>query len=487
MWEIHKFGSVRDIKQSRKVVKMSTRQTKNVSKLIRTSESMTVEWKPSLSQINEIIRSLTAFANTEGGTLFVGVSKDGKPIGISIGKDTIEDLTNRIAQHTEPKIHPRITVIKLKDKEIIVIDVKESHDKLVLADGKPYVRVGKSTRQMTKDEYEHRILEKHRDKLQFDETVCKSALLKDIDAGKVSWFLDKAKEEKRLVVPARTTMKDALVRLNLLRKGKPINTAILLFGKDPQKFFVQAKIRVARFKGTQGHDYLDMKVLEGTIPELREKALAFIAEHTRHAVFFDANQRFDKWEYPFRALEEVLNNALAHRDYWSNADIHLAIYDDRIEIWNPGELPKQLTPAMLKRKHLSIPRNRFLAERLFYIKYIEHWGRGTNRMVEDMRKENLSDPIFEELSGGLNVTLIGPGKAFEKVIEDQKLHKLDLNDRQRKAIEYLSRKGEISRKEYVEISGVSPRQANKDLNDLLKKKVVIQVGRGRSTKYRVHD
>jgi ATP-dependent DNA helicase RecG len=78
---------------------------------------------------------------------------------------------------------------------------------------------------------------------------------------------------------------------------------------------VQAKIRVARFKGTEGNDYLDMKVLEGTTPELREKALSFIAEHTKHAVFFDANQRFDKWEYPFRALEEIFNNALAHRDY----------------------------------------------------------------------------------------------------------------------------------------------------------------------------
>jgi len=150
-------------------------------------------------------------------------------------------------------------------------------------------------------------------------------------------------------------------------------------------------------------------------------------------------------------------------------------------------LPKPLTPAMLKRKHLSIPRNRFLAERLFYIKYIEHWGKGTNRVVEAMRAEKLADPIFEELSGGFNVTLRGPGKAFAKAIEDQKLHKLDLNDRQKKAIEYLKAKGEISRKKYAEISGVSLRQANKDLNDLLQKKVIVQIGMGRSTRYRVHD
>ena len=462
-------------------------KTPGALKLIGASESMKIEWKPSLSQINEIIESIAAFSNTNGGRLFVGVSKDGKVLGVQIGKDTLEKMVNQIAQNTDPKIHPKVTTTRLGGKEVIAIEIKESHDRLVLAFGRPYKRVGRSTVKMSKDEYERLILEKHKDRLQFDVMLCKEASLKDIDPTRVFWFLDKAKEEKRLIVPAKITVRDALVRLNLFRSGKLINTALLLFGKEPQKFFVQAKIRVARFKGTEGHDYLDMKVLEGTIPELREKALAFIAEHTRHAVFFDANQRYDKWEYPFRALEELLNNSLAHRDYSSNADIHLSIYDNRIEVWNPGELPKPLTPAMLKRKHLSIPRNRFLAERLFYIKYIEHWGRGTNRVVEAMQEEKLADPIFEELSGGFNVTLMGPGKAFEKAIEDKKLHKLDLNDRQKKAMVYLQSKGEISRKEYAELSGVSLRQANKDLNDLLEKKIVVKVGMGRSTKYRVHD
>ncbi len=458
-------------------------KTKNLTKIIGASESATVEWKPSLSQIHEIIETVAAFANTEGGRLLIGVSKDGIVKGVSIGKDTIESLANRIAQHTDPKIHPSITVTKIEGKEIIVVEVRRSHDRLVLASARPYVRVGSSTRQMSKEEYEGRILEKHKDALQFDEMICKGASLKDIDSDKVFWFLSKAKEEKRLIVPAKTTTKDIFLRLNLLRNGKLINSAILLFGKEPQRFFVQAKIRAARFKGTEGHDYIDMKVLEGTIPELREKAIAFIAEHTRHAVFFDANQRYDKWEYPLRALEEVLNNALAHRDYWSNSDIHLAIYDDRIEVWNPGELPKQLTPAMLKRKHNSIPRNRFLADRLFYIKYIEHWGRGTNRVVEAMQEEKLPDPVFEELSGGFNVTLIGPGKAFEKAIEDQKLHKLDLNDRQKKAIEYIKKEGKLTRPIYCQISEIGPTYAKKEINDLIEKRVLRRMGGSKSTYY----
>jgi ATP-dependent DNA helicase RecG len=462
-------------------------KTKDVSKIIGAGESATIEWKPSLSQINEIIESITAFSNTEGGRLFVGVSRNGSVTGVSIGKDTIESLANRIAQHTEPKMHPRITVITVEGKEIIVIDVKESHNKLVLANGKAYTRVARSTRQVGKDEHERFIIEKHKDKLQFDTQVCKGATLKDINSAKVKWFLEKAKEERRLTIPERVSTKEALEYLKVLQHGKLNNTGILLFGKDPQKFFVQAKIRAGRIKGTEGNDFLDMKVLEGTIPELRENAMRFIAEHIKKAVFFDANQRYDKWEYPLRALEEALNNALAHRDYFSNSDIQLAVYDDRIEIWNPGELPKELTPEQLKVKHKSIPRNPFLADRLYLIKYIEHLGSGTNRIVEEMREDKLPDPVFANNSGGFEIVLIGPGKSFEKAIEDAKLHKLDLNDRQKKAMSYLRSKGEISRKEYAKLSEISLRQANKDLNDLLKKKVIIQVGMGRSTKYRVHD
>ena len=104
-------------------------------KLIGSSESMTVEWKPSLSQTHQIIESIVAFANTEGGRLLAGISKAGEVTGVEIGKGTVEDLVNRIAQHTDPKIQPKITVKKIEGKQIIIIEVKPSKDKLVLADG----------------------------------------------------------------------------------------------------------------------------------------------------------------------------------------------------------------------------------------------------------------------------------------------------------------------------------------------------------------
>lgn len=158
---------------------------KNLSKLIGSTESTTVEWKQSLSESDEIIETAAGFANAEGGRIFIGVSPDGKVLGVQIGKGTIEKLVNHIAQNTDPKLHPKVFVKKIEGKELIVMEVKESHDHLVLAFGRPYKRAGRSTVKMSKDEYEQRIFEKHKDKLQFDNDICKEAKLKDIDNRKV--------------------------------------------------------------------------------------------------------------------------------------------------------------------------------------------------------------------------------------------------------------------------------------------------------------
>jgi len=111
------------------------------------------------------------------------VGKDGAPIGARIGKGTIENLANVISQHTDPKVHPRLTVKKFDGRDIIIIEVKQSPHKPVLADGIPYARVGSSSLKMSKDDHESLVLEKHKDRLQFDKQICKEAKLGDIDWG----------------------------------------------------------------------------------------------------------------------------------------------------------------------------------------------------------------------------------------------------------------------------------------------------------------
>jgi len=451
----------------------------NLKKIISQGESETVEFKKSPSESKEIIKTISAFANTKGGRIFVGVSNYGKVLSVEIGKDTIERLTNQITQNTDPKVHPHITVEKIDEKQIIIIKVKESSDHLVLAFGRPYRRVGKSTLQMSKDEYERSILEKHKDKLYFDSQICKEATLADIDKEKIKWFLKKAKAERNLNIDYSTSSVEALKRINLLIDNKPTNTAILMFGKNPQRFFIQSEIRCARFKGIKAvKPFIDMKVINGSIYEQIDQAEKFILFNIKKAAWIEPGkiERQEKWEYPPDAIREAIINAIAHRDYNSSANVHISIFDDRVEIWNPGKLPPPLTPKDLKEEHKSIPVNPSLANLLFLIKYIERWGTGTNDIIKWCREEGLPEPIFKEVTGGFAVIL-------RKFQIPENLESLELNERQKKAIEYLKINKNITRKIYVEINNISPRQANKDLNDLLEKKLIRKQGRGRAIFY----
>ncbi len=448
-----------------------------ILKLIKKGETQRVEFK--LIPSKEIGNSICAFANTNDGVILVGVTDKGEIAGCKTAKKIEQQIAN-MSHSCKPSIYPEMEKVEIDKRIVFVVHVRKTgstHSYKNIS----YKRVGTHDKPMSSEE----LIEFAKDtgEIQFDNLICEGAQFKDIDKSKVKWFLLKAKEERDFDANPNSPIKEAMERLGLVKGNSLTNVAVLVFGKNAQKFFLQSRIRCARFKGIDGLDYIDMKVLGGTIPELRQKAVKFVMQYTKHAVFFDANQRYDRWEYPLRALEEVLSNALAHRDYYSNAEIQLSIYDDRIEVWNPGKLLSPLTPHDLKTKHRSIPRNKLLADKLFLIKYIEQWGKGTNRIIEWMKKDNLSDPKFQNSAGGFEVTLIGPGKSFEEEIEKQKLHKLDLNDRQKTAIAYIKAHGKITKGKYMQISEVSHKTAYEELSDLLSKSVIVRQGKGRATAY----
>ena len=420
-----------------------------------------------------------AYANTDDGRIIVGVSKNGEIVGAT-QKD--EEKATNIMENCKPSVKFNSKWEKRDGKDILVIDIPKSN-RIHTWKGVAYKRSGSSSMPMNVDEIVE--LSRKRGDIRFDDEICKEATLDDIDDTKVTWFLRKAKFERNYDVDPETPVTEALDRMNLIRGGKLVNAAVLLFAKTPETFFPQAKIKAARFKGTDSLDFIDMKVYKGTIPELREKAMNFILEHTKHGVFFDENKRYDKWEYPLRAVEEVLNNSLAHRDYFSTGDIQISLYDNRIEIWNPGELPRPLKPEDLKGEHRSIPRNQLLADTLFLIRFIEEWGRGTNRIIDEMQENKLPDPTFRELSGGFEVILPGPGKSFEEAIEREKMHVLDINERQKKAIEYIKKHGFITSKIYQKINDLGKVYSIKELNNMITKKIIKKVGRGKQVKYKL--
>jgi ATP-dependent DNA helicase RecG len=162
---------------------------------------------------------------------------------------------------------------------------------------------------MSKDEYERLVLEKHKDNLRFDNQICKKASLKDIDEEKVRWFLRRAKVERNLNVEPKISFKEILHKLDLIKENKPTNAAILIFGKNPQRFFLQAEVRCARFKGIKAiKPFIDMKVIGGSVYEQIDQIEKFVLFNIKKSAWIESGkiERQEKWEYPPDAIREAI-------------------------------------------------------------------------------------------------------------------------------------------------------------------------------------
>jgi ATP-dependent DNA helicase RecG len=444
-------------------------------KFIDTTESETLEWKSSLAQLNRIIETISAFSNTKGGTIIIGVGGTGKSLGITIGKDTIEQITNKMISNTEPKIYPDISVKKIEGKSLIIIKVDKYPYDIVLAFGRPYKRVGKSTLKMSKDEYEKIILEKNKSKLYFDSHICKEANFTDIDHMKIKRFLERASFERRLDINPDIDPKEALEKLSLIKQDKLTNGAILLFGNNPQKFFLQAETKCARFKGVEPLEFIDMKVFGGNIIDQREDALEFLKEHIKLHAEIKGTERVERWEYPIEALREAITNAICHRNYNISSNVQIRIFDDRIEVWGCDFLPNPLTIEDLKKKHDSVLRNSLIGKCFFLIKYIEQWGTGTNRMIEKCLNYGLPEPLFEEISGNLVVT-------FRKYNISEEIVK-SLTKEEKIIIDYLVKEKKINRKIGLQILKVSKSTLFRVYKSLEDKDLIKKEGKGKNIYY----
>jgi len=315
------------------------------------------------------------------------------------------------------------------------------------------------------------------EKIYWDARVCEDASLEDIEEDKVRWFLRRARYERRLELDPETPFREALDKLELLREGKPTNAAILLFGRKPQSFFIQSETRCARFKGAKPLEFIDMKVFGGNIIDQREDAVEFVKEHIKLHAKIVGMERVERWEYPIDAIREAITNAICHMDYEISANVQVRIFDDRIEIWGCGHLPEPLTVEDLKQRHRSILRNPLVGKCFFWIKFIEQWGTGTNRIIDACLDYGLPEPVFEELSGSLVVTL-------RKGITEELLREKGLNERQIKAVSYIREKGGITNKGYQVLFDVSRITVTRDFKLLEGEGILKRIGKGkRDSKY----
>ncbi|MFA4888753.1 MAG: helix-turn-helix domain-containing protein [Candidatus Omnitrophota bacterium] len=441
-----------------------------VAKLIKSKESGLVEFKETFDR--EAVETIGAFANTKGGIVVIGVSDKGKIKGISIGKATLSDWTNQISQSTEPRVIPEIEQVKIEGKEIAIIRIKEYPIKPISVKGKCFRRVGNSNRTMTAQEISEMHL--HSIGSSWDAFPARGKTVNDIDLKKVARYIKEANANGRRKIEDEP--KDVLQKLEFVKDKKASWAAILVFGKEPQRPLSQSAVHCGRFK-IDKTQILDDLMIESDLISQVDEVIKFITRHISVRYEFEGKpKRKEIWEYPLEALREAVINAIVHRDYSISSNVQVEIYDDRIEIWNPGGLLPGITVEDLyKKEHKSVTRNKLIAQVFYDIGYIEKYGSGTIKIIDLCKQNGLPSPEFKEVFGGFSVI-------FRKDIYTEKyLHSLNFNERQIKAVMFVKEKGKITNREYKELAKTSKPTATRDLVGLVQKKIFIIKGQGKRT------
>jgi predicted HTH transcriptional regulator len=245
----------------------------------------------------------------------------------------------------------------------------------------------------------------------FDAAACPDAATNDLSREKVRDFLARAQAERNYPLGPRTPTEKALAHLNLLDRGRPSHAAVLLFGKQPQRFLITSEVKCLQFDGTTvAKPIPDYQIYKGTVFELVDQSVAFVMSKIAAAVGTraESNRAPVTYEIPRAAVAEAIVNAVAHRDYASNASVQVMLFADRLEIWNPGQLPPSLTPETLRTPHASIPHNPLIAEPLFLTRYIEKAGTGILDMISLCEAAKLCSPEFRQEGGQFIQTLWRP-------------------------------------------------------------------------------
>ncbi|MBI3798118.1 MAG: putative DNA binding domain-containing protein [Deltaproteobacteria bacterium] len=445
----------------------------NLSELLRQGESETLEFKASFN--DDVLESLGALANARGGIVLIGVEDAGVVRGVQVGKKTLEDWANRIQEATDPRLQPSISKVERNGKTLVTITVESTTGVPVSVRGRYFRRVGRTNQRMSHKEIMQRILSGAG--LSWDAVGEPEASWDDLALEKIRQFMDAVRHAGRRPVPERTGEREFLEKLELLKDGRLTRAALLLFGKRPTSYFPSAFLKLGRFRSPIL--IVDDREVEGTLLEQVEEAMSWFRERFQTKfVITGKPQRDTIWEYPLEAVREAVVNAICHRDYASPINIQVRLYDDRLTIWNPGELLFPLTPTALLHEHASIPRNRKVAEAFFYVKLIEQWGSGTTRMAAMLQEAGLPEPEFDIRTPGMfRLTL------RQDPFSEERLQELGLNERQRQAVAYVREKGRITNQEYRQLTGVSNKTAYLDLNGLVDKQVLAVQGTRRSISY----
>ena len=386
----------------------------DIKMMARRGESYNVDFKVTVPQkVRDITQEVCSFANAAGGYVLIGIDDNGSIKGVSLDNAKRSSIQNSIGE-ISPALHCELYPVEVDGKEVWVIDVPAGRLVPYFFGGSVFLREGPNSQKITNAE-EIRELFQRAEKIYYDSIPQKKYDIFDhLDNNIIKIFRREAH------ISNNVDDKQLLVNLQAFTENEEVRRgAILFFDRHPEELFFHAVVRCTQFKGTDKLHIIDDKTFVGPLYAQYEQALSWIMDKMRlEYVIKGTGSRVEKWELPLEVFREALVNALAHRDYYEQgAFTTVDLFDDRIEISNPGGLLPLVAKHFGRR---SLSRNPYIFSLFMRMNLVEHVGSGIGRMKELMLNAGLPEPEYET-EGMFTVTL----RRKASVVENPGLSELE--------------------------------------------------------------
>lgn len=479
------------------------------------SDVYDVEAKRAATALPKSVRdTLSAFANTAGGTLILGLDEAQGFVatGVDDSSKVAADLASVCSDEMTPPLRPLIRQHVFEGVQLVVAEVPElpAADKPCFYQGAgmtrgSYVRVSDGDRRLTS--YEVQMILAGRGQPREDERAVETLTESDLDAAMVDQFVDRLRITRPYAF-RDLDRQEILQRTRVLVKDErgddhPSLAGLVALGKYPQSTFPQLMLSFVHYPTITGQDpisgerFIDNVPVEGPIPVIVKEVMAILRRNMARRSIVAGYGRTDAWEYPETALREAIVNALVHRDLSSasmGTQVQVEMYPDRLVVRNPGGLFGPVSVDNLAVEGVSSARNATLLKILEDISLVgdtrtvcENRGSGIRAMINALREARMNLPKFEDRISSFTVTFPNHTLMSDEVVAWlSSLDEQGLTDKQMVGLAMLKQGDELDNLTYRSVTGVDSRQATAELQNLVARELVIQEGTRRWAKYRLH-
>lgn len=419
-------------------------------------ETKTLEFKREYT--DSILKTVCAFANYEGGKIIIGYDEEKGIIGVNDFVNEKLRIENKINDSINPMPDYEIKLLEIENKIIIELNVFSGDNTPYLYKGISYKRNDTSTIPINQLGLKYLALKGSN--LTFDKLKISN---KDLNFSIFEKYFKKVKKSISKI------NKSILITLDLF-DGENYNNAAELISDNNS--IETSSIDLVRF-GNDNSSFVERKTIEKTsIINQFDEAIKFLDKNYPEIEVVEGVTRIKKYSIPKEAYREAVASAIVHRDYLQKGKIQISMYDNRIEILSPGGLPEGMTEELYQNDQISIPRNPLIANIFFMLKFIEKFGTGVARINKSYLKNQLK-PKYVILDNYIKIIL--PNMLF--------------NDKdmlpEKRIINLLEIKVEISRIDVENYLNVNKTSAIKIINEMIKKDIIKTIGEGKNTLYKL--